>query len=728
MKSLGRMKIGTRLILMSAALVVVVFAATVIVTIVRVNRMTMDDAAALAAATAGSFGQETGTRLSGALAEAHAIADVFRSVAGTGDAKLTREEANAILKGFIEKNTQFLDVYVAFEPNAFDGKDAAYKGKPGHDQTGRFIPCWSRDTGGRSVVEALRDYETKGAGDYYLIPKDTKREAVIEPYTYDLNGRDVLRTSLVVPIVDRWGVFLGVAGIDVALDSLEQYMKTAKIGAYRDAYADIYTQTGIVAASPDESWLGKMVEETTTDKAFIAAVKSGKPFVLQRSSAFLKGRKILSAGSPILIGSSGASWMANANIPIDELTVEGTRLMTLLGGIAVVFVVVIIGMQAFIARGIVRPIGKGVDFARRIADGDLTATLDAGSRQDEIGALTEALNAMRNNLRDLTRQIQDGALQLASSSEEISASAQHLSEGAQTQASTLEETSASIEELTASVEQVSNHAQSQSSSVTETSANMDAIVKSVEEVSSTLEKVAATTGHAVERAQAGEKSVEQAIEAIKNISMSSERISGIVGVIGDIADQTNLLALNASIEAARAGEHGRGFAVVADEVSKLADRSATSTKEIAALIQQTLKQVKAGVDLAEGSGRSMQEIIAGASDSSTLVKELRGSIDRQVAAIKRIAKAVENLNEMSQGIAAAAEEQTANSRQVSKAIESVNDITQQAASSAEEMASSVEEMSSMAQQLQGLVARFKFDAATEAAPVQQEAVEPPLEA
>jgi methyl-accepting chemotaxis protein len=708
MTFLGTMKIGTRLTLLLGALVAAVFAATVVVTMLRVDRLATDDAKVIAASTATQVAESAQSQLDVAMDTARTMANVFESAANVDGLKLTRRRANAILKYFIEKNTEFPDIWAVFAPNAFDGNDANFRGDKGTDDTGRFIPTWGRDKGGQGIVEANKDYETKGPGDYYLVPRERKRESVIDPYPYELLGTQTLLSSLAVPVLDADGTVRGIVGVDLDLHDMQKQLGSMKIGQFTRAAMELVSANGTVAAGTSAQFLGKSIDETSTDKAYLQAVHAGQTFTVQGYSASLK-EPALSVGVPVEIGRSGQNWMVVVHVSLAEALAAGRMLTILLLAIGFGGVAFLVVMVFLVSRSISRPLAEGVRFARQIAAGDLTATVDVGHRADEIGMLAGALNEMVQNLRNLVHQVQQGATQLAASSEELSGTAQQLAQGAQTQASTLEETSAAVEELSSSVEQVSGHAQSQSSSVTQTSASMDQMMKSVTEVSGTLGKVAESASTSVRTAEAGAASVRQAVSAIKDISQSSERIAGIVGVITDIADQTNLLALNASIEAARAGEHGRGFAVVADEVSKLAERSATSTKEIEALIRESLRQVKQGVDLAEGSGRSMAEIIAGASSSAAMVKDLQHLIEQQLAAIKEVAGAVQNLSEMSQGISAATEEQTENSRQVSKAIESVNDLTQQAAASAEQMASSTEELSAMAQQLQGMVTSFKLE-------------------
>ena len=231
----------------------------------------------------------------------------------------------------------------------------------------------------------------------------------------------------------------------------------------------------------------------------------------------------------------------------------------------------------------------------------------------------------------------------------------------------------------------------------------------IKRVADALEEVSHSTNKSVSNAQAGSEAVQKVLDAISHIAESSKKIAGIVNVISDIADQTNLLALNASIEAARAGEHGRGFAVVADEVSKLADRSATSTKEIVELIDESEKAVQSGVLIGEETGKSMQEIMDESNKAIELMENLKDAIEQQNSALKEMDVALQNINEMSQSISAATEQQSTNAKQVSKAVENVNEITQQAASAAEEMAASTEQLSSMAQELQALVAKFKVN-------------------
>jgi methyl-accepting chemotaxis protein len=697
MKRVKPLGISARLSLMVMALTLAAVVAMVAVIALRVNGFAQLDAIVIATQTASAKGAAVRNTLENALGEAKSLSKIFEAAGVVENAGISRRQANSLLQYYIEHSPQFHGAYVAFEPNAYDGKDENFVDEWGHDSTGRFIPYWTRDEKGAGALNPLTGYGTEGEGDYYLVPKKVGREAIIGPR--------MNLVSLVVPMFNRDKAFLGIAGIDIPMDAIQKMV--AEDVLYRSGTLTLYSANGTVAGAREAAAIGKKASETESGRVLQDRLGSADPFALQRKSA--KGADMLTIGVPFPIGGTQTRWTVVADIPVSEVLGPVRSLILLIILVGAIAVVVIVGAVVLIARSIARPLAMGASFAKQIAEGNLTSTLDVGTRRDEIGELAGALNQMTGGLRQMTREIQEGAGQLASSSEELSASSQQLAEGAQSQASTLEETSAAVEELASSVGQVAESARSQSVTATETTARMEEILTSVANVSKTLEKVAASAGGSVEKAQAGARSVKEAVEAITVIAQSSEKIVGIVNVISDIADQTNLLSLNASIEAARAGEHGRGFAVVADEVSKLADRSAQSTKEIESLIKETLTQVQRGVALAEGSGASMKEVISGAMTASLMVLELQKSVELQQASIRQTAASVTHLNEMSHGISLATDEQNVNSQQVSKAIESVNDITQQAATSAVQMATSTEELARMAQRLQGLVARFQLE-------------------
>ena len=144
-------------------------------------------------------------------------------------------------------------------------------------------------------------------------------------------------------------------------------------------------------------------------------------------------------------------------------------------------------------------------------------------------------------------------------------------------------------------------------------------------------------------------------------------------------------------------------------MSKLADRSAASTKEIESLIKESVKNVTRGVETAKGSQVAMEQIRAASQTVKDMIAGLSDSMTQQVGAVKELSKALGNVSEMSQSISAATEEQKTNAKQVSKAVEAVNEVTQSAASAAEEMSSATEQLSSMAQELQQLMAQFKIE-------------------
>jgi methyl-accepting chemotaxis protein len=266
----------------------------------------------------------------------------------------------------------------------------------------------------------------------------------------------------------------------------------------------------------------------------------------------------------------------------------------------------------------------------QLARGDLTFRLpheiDENYRQ-----IRDDFNRMGEQMAKMVGQIGAASNSVHSATHEISMGVSDLSVRTEQQASSLEETAASMEELSATVRQNAGNAQE---------ANRLAA----------MARLLATGGGEI----AG-----RAVDAMDKIEQSSLKVSEIVGLIQEIAFQTNILALNAAVEAARAGEAGRGFAVVANEVRALAQKSATASKDIKALIAHTGVDVGEGVSLVKQAGSSLTEIASSVRKVADIVSEIAAASQEQASGIDQISRAITNMDEMTQQNAALVEETNA---------------------------------------------------------------------
>ncbi|WP_105133253.1 methyl-accepting chemotaxis protein [Burkholderia sp. BE12] len=310
-----------------------------------------------------------------------------------------------------------------------------------------------------------------------------------------------------------------------------------------------------------------------------------------------------------------------------------------------------------LSRAIGRPITDALSHFDAIAAGDLRRPIVV-DRRDEMGRLLEGLARMQRGLVDTVRTVRGGSESIATAARQIAAGNIDLSSRTEEQAAALQETASSMEQLTGTVKQNADNARQASS----------------------------LAANASDIANKGNTVVGQVVGTMGEINDSSAKIADIIAIIEGIAFQTNILALNAAVEAARAGEEGRGFAVVAGEVRSLAQRSSSAAKEIKALIDASVERIRTGSTLVDEAGRTMNDVIG----------------------------AVQRVTDIMGEIAAASEEQSGGIDQVARAVAQMDEVTQQNAALVEEAAAAAQSLEEQAARLRETAAVFQLD--DEAAP------------
>ncbi len=250
---------------------------------------------------------------------------------------------------------------------------------------------------------------------------------------------------------------------------------------------------------------------------------------------------------------------------------------------------------------------------------------------EPLGALMQRLQQTQVNLRAVVGDVRTEVGNFTRSAAEITRGSLDLSARTESQASSLEETAASMEQLASTVLQTAE----------------------------TAARVSQESAQSSEVASLGGQAVQELGAAMQQMKHSSAKISEIVGVIEGIAFQTNLLALNAAVEAARAGEQGRGFAVVAGEVRALAQRSASSAREISGLIGVTVDQIASGAQQMDHAGTTIRGVVDAVERVSALVQQISSATREQSQGIAQVNEAVTQLDTVTQQNAALVEQSTA---------------------------------------------------------------------
>lgn len=514
-------------------------------------------------------------------------------------------------------------------------------------------------------------------------------------------GLSLIRQLNHVKIGDERGLLV----IDIKSELIETMLKETDLGNSSELH--LITPDNSDIAVGKEKGQSKLIEKTAghiTDMSFYSKISGEEGTFFDKYKG--KEHMIIYKKINTTIGESGLTLVGLVPTSNFREAAGSIRVVTVIFTLIAIVISLIIGF--YLAIVISKGINKILNLSRKVASGDLTVKLESVGR-DELGVLSESINSMVESMRKLISNAADTALtviksaqtvatttdQISIVSHEVTRAIQEISEGSTAQASDSEQGVSKMKELALKINAVADHAKTIESYSNETIRLTEEGLKSVEDLEN---KAQETTGIA-----------RTIITDAQELNTHSQLIGKIVKVISNIAEQTNLLALNAAIEAARAGEAGRGFAVVSDEIRKLAEQSASATREIATIIKNTQNQTARVVESAEASENILKSHNIAVENTLDVFRRISSSMVELANKVSEITKGMEEMENYKESTLAAIHNISSVSQQIAASTEEVSASTQEQLSAIEELTTYAKQLDDTAKNLNESIKTFKIN-------------------
>lgn len=418
------------------------------------------------------------------------------------------------------------------------------------------------------------------------------------------------------------------------------------------------------------------------------------------------GQTVQTGYSPIhdANGETIGIWYVGASQEFIKDVVKETMQMFLviLGGAFIAIILLLVWYTRRISKRLTN-VSEVMDAA---GNGDFTKGIKVDS-EDEIGNLIKSFENMKNNLKKLIDDVVQTSNELASSSEVLSINSDQTSKATEQICEAIQEVALASDKQIESAESATEIVEGISSGMVQITTNIQNVTDASLETTNAAIRGNDVVSRAVEQMNIINTKTEESSQVVNTLSLKSNEINKILGLITEVADQTNLLALNAAIEAARAGEQGKGFAVVADEVRKLAEQSGKSAQQISQLIIEIQNESKRAVTAMSDSSGAVKEGITIINDAGNVFQKITSSIDGVSSQMQEVAAGI-------QQVTAGVDEMVSITNKVKEITENSGHFMQNVAASTEEqnasmqeVAASAEKLSSFADELRNSVKVFK---------------------